>query len=165
MSDNNSKQTRRNVLQKGAVAGAALTLGGLATGSAAADKPKTVDFTGTTLENPCTEETMTVIRGEAVFDLDIREDQGGGLHGVRIISIHGTLEGQDTGQLYQGSFENHATQNGSPDGQETLTRVVQERFISRGSEDNFLAKTLLHFTFNADRVETVNIEMESVECL
>lgn len=81
MSNDNSKQTRRKVLQQGAVAGGVFALGaGAFAGGAAADKPDIDRSVEVTISNPCTGEDATDTDPREVIDIDSRRDNSGGLH-------------------------------------------------------------------------------------
>lgn len=168
MSNDDSKQTRRNVLQQSAIAGSVLTLGSVAfTGNAAADKP-TIRDVPDDLEifNPCTDEFAAATEGQEVFDADTRVDSSGGLHVNFKFSGNATFEGNDSGLIYEASINGSQNLYVSADGVPTTeTTVFRFKVISRGSASNFLAKLTAHLTVNANGVETVNTEWESEECL
>jgi hypothetical protein len=167
MANDNSNQTRRTILQKGALAAGGLSFGvATLTGNVAADRPTIIDLEGEVVENPCTGESMTAIRGSGVFYDNSRVDDSGGCHINLKLLLNATFEGDETGLLYEGSLEGTLNSYISADALPTTeTFVLREKFVSHGSASDFLLKILIHTTVNANGIETVDVEMESAECL
>lgn len=167
MSDDNTPQTRRTVLQKGAVAGGLFTLGGVAAaGTATADKPDISRSVEVTFTNPCTGEDATDTDAREVIDSDVRTDSSGGMHVNLKFTGKGRFVGEDTGLIYEGSI--HGSQNAYVAADalpQTVTTVLRFKVISRGSASNFLAKLTAKTTISAAGVESVNTEWSSEECL
>lgn len=166
MSDDNSRVTRRNVLEKGAVAGGALTLGGLATGTAAAGKPDIDRSVEVTVFNPCTQENATDTDAREILDINSRTDNSGGQHINFKFSGKGRFVGEDTGLIYEASINGSRNLYVSADDTPTTeTSVFRFKVISRGSAPNFLVKSNVKLTVNANGVTTVDTEYISEECL
>lgn len=162
--------TRRSVLKKSSVVLGAISLGGLAmSGHAGAAESttthQTIDLTGLSRYNPCTEEVVTVTQGRSKFVTHTTEEDDGGLHTHMKVSIqNGRGVGEETGNTYQLQEAFSWSTNVKPPFPATETLVITQYAISHGKADDLRIRTRIRMTINANGVTVEDVEFTEIEC-
>ena len=91
------------------------------------------------------------------------QDASGRLHITNHTTIIGGAVAQGSGALYNIQFEDNLSIS-LPEPPLTFTRVMNLKLIGQGSAPNLVAKTLAHFTVNANGVLTAAVDKAVVHC-